>query len=637
MEFRKDINGLRAIAVLAVVLFHFNPELLPGGFAGVDVFFVISGFLMTGIIFRGLESNSFSILRFYLARANRIIPALSALCFFLLIVGWFYITPLDYKDLSQHIASSMSFVSNITYWLESGYFDADSHEKWLLHTWSLSVEWQFYIIYPLVLVVMKKFMSHRTMKFTILIGALIGFIFCMFATFKWPSASFFLLPTRAWEMMMGGVAYLFPVNLNKNNKVKLEAVGFSLILASYIFLSKDDLWPGYLSLLPVLGAFFIIQSQRNDSLLTSNVISQKLGLWSYSIYLWHWPIVVAFNYLLIKNYPLGILLSLFVGYISYRLIENRYKNKLSKINISGVMLSRPFIFVYILSSLGYLSFLNEGFTFRQDNKVTELEKQIVMPKRNNGYCFYSSDMNGFEPDKEIGKNCVLGDKNLEPKTLVFGDSYAGTYDPFWNEIFEENHISFRSVVTNWCFPSLGTSFTGPKTDPAYQQCLLNREYLSNHMGEYDNLIIAGSWGAVYDQGHIDEVVNVIKVAASLDINVIIMSAATRYDTDIKRRFLSSVFNDNFKLEASLIPKNKDKFVLAAHEILEDVSNKFDNVTLIKREHLFNKSDTFEKDGFTIPYSLDGGHISLLGSLESSKFFSKTSMYSHVIETINTQS
>jgi peptidoglycan/LPS O-acetylase OafA/YrhL len=123
VQFRKDINGLRAIAVIAVVLFHFNPSWMPGGFAGVDVFFVISGFLMTGIIFSSLEQEKFSILKFYVARANRIIPALAVLCLVLLIFGWFYLTPLDYKALGKHAGGSISFISNIIFWNESGYFD----------------------------------------------------------------------------------------------------------------------------------------------------------------------------------------------------------------------------------------------------------------------------------------------------------------------------------------------------------------------------------------------------------------------------------------------------------------------------------------------------------------------------------
>ena len=201
MNFRYDINGLRAIAVIAVVLFHFNPAWIKGGFAGVDVFFVISGFLMTGIIFKGLENDSFNLFKFYVDRANRIVPALVVLCLVLLVFGWFYLAPFDYKALSKHVTSSSWFISNVVFWREAGYFDAAAHEKWLLHTWSLSVEWQFYIIYPIALVVFKQLLSLKNLKRLIILGVGIGFLFNVVATIKWPDAAYFLLPTRAWEMM----------------------------------------------------------------------------------------------------------------------------------------------------------------------------------------------------------------------------------------------------------------------------------------------------------------------------------------------------------------------------------------------------------------------------------------------------
>ncbi|WP_413693900.1 acyltransferase family protein [Psychromonas sp. KJ10-2] len=238
MRFREDINGLRAIAVIAVVLFHFNAAWIPGGFAGVDVFFVISGFLMTSIIFRGIEQQSFSISTFYVARANRIIPALAALCSTLLLFGWFFITPIDYTALTKHIAVSMTFLSNIEYWRESGYFDIASHGKWLLHTWSLSVEWQFYIIYPLVLVAMHKFMSLKAMKFTLLITTILLFIFSIIATHLWPNPAYYLLPTRPWEMMFGGVACVFPFTIPFRYKKHLELTGLLMIISAYFLYRK---------------------------------------------------------------------------------------------------------------------------------------------------------------------------------------------------------------------------------------------------------------------------------------------------------------------------------------------------------------------------------------------------------------
>ncbi|MFS1936404.1 acyltransferase family protein [Vibrio splendidus] len=190
------------------------------------MFFVISGFLMTSIIFRGLEDDNFKLFKFYVARANRIIPALAVLCLVLLVFGWFYLTPVDYRALGKHVASSMGFLSNVIYWRESGYFDAASHEKWLLHTWSLSVEWQFYILYPIVLVALKKFLSLENLKRLIVIGTISGFVFSVIATMKWPNPAYYLLPTRAWEMMMGGVAFLYPWSVSEVKKKSIRSCWF---------------------------------------------------------------------------------------------------------------------------------------------------------------------------------------------------------------------------------------------------------------------------------------------------------------------------------------------------------------------------------------------------------------------------
>jgi peptidoglycan/LPS O-acetylase OafA/YrhL len=372
MQFRKDINGLRAIAVIAVVLFHFNAAWLPGGFAGVDVFFVISGFLMTGIIFRGIEQANFSIFKFYVARGNRIIPALAVLCLVLLSFGWFYLTHLEFRALSKHVSSSMGFFSNIIYWSESGYFDAASSEKWLLHTWSLSVEWQFYIIYPLVLVAMRKLMSIKAMKATVLLLTVLGFIFCVIATYKWPDTSYYLLPTRAWEMMIGGVAYLYPIALQEKRKKLVEWFGIILVMGSYFFISKDNPWPGYLALFPVLGSFLIIQAQRNDSFITSNIISQKIGAWSYSIYLWHWPLVVAIYYYSLNEVfiYIGITLSVLLGFLSNKYIEKiKFRN-----DFDNLFSYRKCMPLYIFLVIGFIGGVSYKYEF---NLISQAEELLI--------------------------------------------------------------------------------------------------------------------------------------------------------------------------------------------------------------------------------------------------------------------
>ena len=363
MEFRKDLNGLRAIAVIAVVLFHFNASWAPGGFAGVDVFFVISGYLMTGIIFNGLESNNFSTLRFYNSRANRIIPALAVLCLALLVLGWFYLTAVDYKALGKHAAGSMGFVSNFIYWRESGYFNSASHEKWLLHTWSLSVEWQFYIIYPLVLVALRRMMSLNSIKVMIFIFTVLGFIFSIVATYKWHNPAYYLLPTRAWEMLIGGVAYLYPWVLRNKIKKVIELLGVLLILASYFLISKENPWPGYLAIFPVFGTFLIIQSHRKNSIITGNFVFQKLGAWSYSIYLWHWPIVVAIYYYSLHSLfiYIGILLSVLLGFLSHKYIENI---DFKKPSVANYLKNISIIMAVGVSALGLFVFASDGIHMR---------------------------------------------------------------------------------------------------------------------------------------------------------------------------------------------------------------------------------------------------------------------------------
>jgi len=634
MSFRKDINGLRAIAVIAVVLYHFNYSWLTGGFAGVDVFFVISGFLMTGIIFRGIEQENFSVLKFYVARANRIVPALAVLCMTLLVFGWFYLIPMDYKELGKHVGSSIGFLSNVIYWKESGYFDAASQEKWLLHTWSLSVEWQFYIIYPLALVALRKLMSIKLLKFTILFGAIIGFVFCIIVTYKWPTPSYYLLSSRAWEMMVGGVAYLYPFKLGDIKNKIIEKLGLILIFGSYLLLSKDNLWPGYLAVFPVLGAFFIIQAKRNDSFITNNIIFQKIGAWSYSIYLWHWPLVVAIYYFSLSEIfiYIGITLSILLGFISNRYIEKiKFKNDFHY--FLEYLKCKPVFMVLLVGLFGSYVFLGEGKNFIEyiypKNATTAhlLEAKIVMPHRGIGYCFYSfTDNKQLKVDAKIGTNCILGDKNKQPQTLLFGDSFAGTYDPLFDAIFKNNHLSYNSVSTNWCAPSFTDNFTGPKDNIAYKQCQFNVKYLYDVIKnkKYKNIILSGSWSDVVLQGFLKDTEKVIYEAQKNGINVFIMPTPLAYKQNPLSKFYRQVYRGEETNIVSYISKyeHNNKF----NDILFDISEKYQKVYFIKRNSLFNGNGLFDYKGINVPYSLDGDHISLLGSLFTVKTFEESPYY-----------
>lgn len=335
-NFRQDINGLRAWAVVVVILYHFGVSGFGGGFIGVDIFFVISGFLMTGIVIKGLEQGSFSIPGFYMARARRIIPALLGLCSVLLILGWFFLLPPDYKTLGTHVISSLGFFSNIMFWDEAGYFDVASHEKWLLHTWSLSVEWQFYLILPIVLWVVWRLKPGRSAQaLTIIIGIGISLSASIWTTLVEPSTAFYWLHTRAWEMLSGGLVYLYAnrLQLAQHQARWLANIGLLMILGSVLVFNSESSWPGWRAIIPVLATMLVITA-NSTSFWTGHKVAQWLGDRSYSLYLWHWPVYVGLVYVEHQNQPISVLaallLTLAIGHFSYIWIENPTRRTLAR-------------------------------------------------------------------------------------------------------------------------------------------------------------------------------------------------------------------------------------------------------------------------------------------------------------------
>lgn len=419
-KFRYDINGLRAYAVALVVLFHFGVFGFAGGFIGVDVFFVISGFLMTSIIVKGLENKTFNFLKFYLSRANRIIPALFVLCSVVGLVGWFTLTPQELKDYAKHAITSLGFISNIQYFKEAGYFDAASHEKLLLHTWSLSVEWQFYILLPIFLFIIYRIKQSKNaikIAFTGLFAA--SLVLALYLTPKMPTASFFLLPTRAWEMLAGGLIFLFfnKINLTQQRSTVIELVGFALIAISVVSFTGSTPWPSYNAILPVLGTFLILLASNQSSLLTNNKVAQFLGNTSYSIYLWHWPLVFYLNYLEKSNNALwiigAIILSVILGWLSYKYIENPSRKFLSNLSlVKGYAVT--FIYITIPVVIFALIFIKNGVPDRLTTEQQNIIKQADNKNPLMAKCHVSEGLNLPE--------CKHG--NGEVGLLVVGDSHA---------------------------------------------------------------------------------------------------------------------------------------------------------------------------------------------------------------------
>ncbi|MFM5305147.1 acyltransferase family protein [Aeromonas caviae] len=422
--FRHDINGLRAWAVVAVVLYHFGIPGFSGGFVGVDVFFVISGFLMTGIIIAGFERGNFSLLDFYLSRARRIIPALLVLCLVLMVMGWFWLPSVEYKLLGTDAATAISFISNLTSLRGAGYFGGDSHEKWLLHTWSLSVEWQFYVLLPLALMLVWRWFGKQGVKIALWVGGIASLSLCIYVTWlsgAWLKAAFYLLPTRAWEMIAGGGIWWLcrNIHLSASSSRFVELLGIGLILAAVFGFDGSMAWPGAYALVPVVGAMLVLAANSQTSWLTNNGLMQRLGTSSYSLYLWHWPLVVALNYAGETDnsiwIAIGLLFTLVLGELSLRLIENPCRRMLTQRSFLQNMLGLGFAVIAVgLMAVGVHYQEVEGRLPERVELVAN-EKTNFNPMRDKG-CHLGPRQGIESPLCQFGSG--------EPKVIVMGDSHA---------------------------------------------------------------------------------------------------------------------------------------------------------------------------------------------------------------------
>ncbi len=427
--FRTDVNGLRAWAVMSVVLYHFGVYGFAGGFVGVDIFFVISGFLMAGIIFKGLESrgqgwfgSQFSLSDFYLSRARRIVPALAVLCVFLVVLGWLILFPVEYASLGKSIVAAIGFFSNREFNKEFSYFDDAAQENFLLHTWSLSVEWQFYMLLPLSILLLWKVSSNRDFHaLMFIIGAAVSLAISVKFSSSKPMYAFYMLPSRAWELLLGGALFLSSHRFVFGAMVRrwLEVLGYGLIVFSILMFDESTRWPGFNALVPVFGTLLVLIAAQQKSAFSSGKIAQWLGRNSYSIYLWHWPLAVGLLYIQGRNRPdfifVGILLSIVLGWLSFRFVEvpgRRILSGKSKV-VGACRLVTVFLFV---SCVGFLVTKVDAFyNHRLPEKAVQdfAELRDVNPRQAECHIYGA----GAHPE------CTYGGEKLG--AIVIGDSHAG--------------------------------------------------------------------------------------------------------------------------------------------------------------------------------------------------------------------
>ncbi len=510
--YRRDIDGLRAIAVVAVVLFHAHLGPFTGGFIGVDVFFVISGYLIVGIILDDIRAGRFSIAMFYERRVRRLFPALFVVLVACTIAGYLLFLPQEFAAFGRSVVATAAFASNFLFWDQAGYFDTPAELKPLLHTWSLAVEEQFYLLFPPFLIAVSKYAKAALTRWVLGI-AFVSFALSAALVGSDPEATFYLLPTRMWELMIGALLVCAPIPALVNTRARAAAtlLGLGLIGISTTLYSAKTPFPGIAALPPCIGAALIIHAGRGGSTAGNGHLTPQrsggtspihallssrafvyVGLISYSLYLWHWPILVFARAVTgrpltgIETLPL-IALSFAAADLSWRFIEAPFRGR-------GRRFSRAQIFAFggaasvVLLLTGGTIDARHGLPARVPDAVSTAAAGAL----DTDVQFKQRCMN-FGPDQVTADDlCRIGSSDRRPTFLLWGDSHANALAPAISEAAGSANIAGLFAGSGGCAPLLGVSRTQDKSFPCedFNARVLD---LIRSEGKLHTVILASRW------------------------------------------------------------------------------------------------------------------------------------------------
>jgi peptidoglycan/LPS O-acetylase OafA/YrhL len=455
-KYRADIDGLRAIAILSVVGFHAFPKRIASGFIGVDIFFVISGFLISSIIFSSLERDRFSLVEFYSRRIKRIFPALLLVMVASLAFGGFALYSDEYMQLGKHIAGGAGFVSNFMLWGESGYFDNAAKAKPLLHLWSLAIEEQFYIFWPLLLALAWKH-QWNFLKVTILI-AVASFAAEIYLSNNNLTEAFYSPLPRFWELMIGGVLafiVLHKPQINSRHK-NLQSISGAILLAiGFALINKSRAFPGWWVLLPTFGTALII-SAGAGAWLNRKILSNKVLVWfgliSYPLYLWHWPLLSFGMTVASADGPSpgirnpAILISILLAWLTYQFIEQPVRTGRHGRMKTMVLLAT----MIVVGSSGYMIYQQDGLRFRSASTITDsYSYDFRFPPVSRIQCSYPRESHDGNWDW-----CTYGNTERDPSVALLGDSFAGSFSQTLLYASKYFPFTFKQFGRGLCPPLL---------------------------------------------------------------------------------------------------------------------------------------------------------------------------------------
>lgn len=613
MRYRSEIDGLRSLAIIPVVLFHSGVTIFSGGFSGVDIFFVISGYLISYAIITELAENKFSILEFYKRRILRILPAMIVMSIFVAIVAYFTMLPYEFKEVMDSIVASSLFYANIFFWRQSGYFDGDSELKPMLHMWSLSVEEQFYVFFPIFLLVISLLFKRRYGIWIALL-CLLSFVLSVAGLLvdyrSAPSATFYLLPTRVWELGLGALiaAGFYPTLQGRMQRNIASGVGVLLIMWGVFMLSGDVPFPGWNALYPCFGAALIIAYARDTSI--GFVLSTRpllfFGKISYSLYLWHAPIIVFYRLIIGETdnfYAISIVitLSILVSMVSYKYIETPFRQAKFRRMPAGKLLPMGVGALLFLTAGGLLLSAHRPTFITYPERVMEIASYTTYTKSadyklqfRNDSCFingYQEKTDGFDQDK------CLNISNKKKNYLLIGDSHGAH---IWYALSEQfKNINILQATVAGCRPLV---------DPTGQvECVrliksLYDKFIPDH--KLDGIIIAGRWR----KSEISDVLKTVKYLEKFTSNVIVLGPINEYGSSLPRILAKSEYYNNHDIANKSLTRGID-------DISADLGAKLSGsgAVYIPIYNLICSEKCIEYADNGVPLQFDYGHLTLDGA------------------------
>ncbi len=493
--YRPDIDGLRAIAVISVVLYHAGVYPFSGGYVGVDVFFVISGFLITRLIFAEIEGGRFSVVNFYERRARRIFPALFVVIVACLFAGWVVMTPSAYAQLAESAIAATAFSANIYFWQSIDYFSINAEFRFLLHTWSLAIEEQFYFIWPICLLLAARRQWRGLVPGALIVFAVSLFI-SAFLSASYPLESFYLLPSRAWELLLGALLALRVIPLLRKQFAAEAAsiIGLLLIVFPMILYDQATTFPGVAAVAPCLGTALVIYSGHSS--MVGRALSVKpvvfVGLISYSLYLWHWPLLVLTRITYgTAKLPAGaasvaVVASFALAIISWHYVEKPFRNRR--------LIDRRQIFA--LSGIGMATIVacglwvltSDGVPARLPDKVLEIAEGTEDRDRNWNKC---------ERKISAEQACRIGKENQPATVLLWGDSHAGSLRPALDVALASSNRAGYAMYLRGCPPLWAVRRATVESERCLQRNIAVLEFVESSQPRIDTVILAARWALNY--------------------------------------------------------------------------------------------------------------------------------------------